>query len=113
MTRTNTAAITFTIAITITIINAILLLQLLLLLLLLLPLLLVLLLLSLLLLLLLLLNQQQRFVVGNFVSWFLVPDQIALYPAGFSSITLQIDVNLPQIDFNRGAGPRLNSTPLN
>ena len=85
-------AFTFSITFTITIITAILL-QLLLLLLLLLPLLLVLLLLSLLLF--LLVSQQQRLVVGNFVSWFLVPDQIALYPAGFSSITLQIDGQSP------------------
>ena len=28
------------------------------------------------------------------------------------SITLQTEFNLPQIDFNRGAGPRLNSIPL-
>ena len=108
MTVINATVITF--SITITIITAILLLQLLLLILLLLPLLVVLRLLSLLLL--LLLNQQRIFLLGNFLSWFLVPDQIALYPAGFSSISLQIDVNLPQIDFNRGAWPRLNSIPL-
>ena len=61
---------------------------------------------------LLLLNHEQGFVLSNRGSWCFVPAQIALYPGGFSSVTFQIESNLPRLISIWGAGPRLKSILL-